>query len=65
LLFTAVLLKDKPQPEWKDGQGLTAAEFSEQNKRMTEQGYRPLILSGYWQDKASRYLAVWVKGKSR
>jgi hypothetical protein len=65
LLFTAVLLRDKPQPEWKDGQGLTAAEFSEQNKRMTGQGYRPLVLSGYWQDKASRYLAVWVKGKPR
>ena len=65
LLFTAVLLKDKPQPEWKDGQGLTAAEFSDQNKRMTEEGYRPLILSGYWQDNASRYLAVWVKGKPR
>ena len=32
---------------------------------MTEQGYRPLILSGYWQDKASRYLAVWVKGEPR
>ncbi|HKB36784.1 MAG TPA: protein kinase [Gemmataceae bacterium] len=65
LLFTAVLLKDKPQPEWNDGQGLTAAEFTEQNKRMTEQGYRPLILSGYWHDEASRYLAVWVKGKPR
>jgi hypothetical protein len=63
LRFTAVLLKNKAKREWQASQGLTAAEFHEQHKRWRAQGYRLLILSGYWQDKASHYLAIWIKGE--
>jgi hypothetical protein len=61
LRFTAVLLKDKPNLEWQARQGLTSAQFREENERWLERGYYPLILSGYWQENTSRYLAVWIK----
>jgi len=64
LLFTAVLLKNKQNLAWLDRQDLTAAQFRDENKDRMADGFRPLILSGYWieKDKASRYLAVWIKG---
>jgi hypothetical protein len=59
--FSAVLLENRAKRKWEARQDLTPAEVHEQNDRWTAQGYRPLVLSGYWQGTGSRYLAVWVE----
>ncbi len=64
LVFAAVLVRDQPKLDWADALGLTAEQFRDKNAQMMADGYKPVILSGYWQDKdrTSRYLAVWLKG---
>ncbi len=63
LFFTTVLLRDDPKLEWHASpQGLTHAEFNSENDQMMKDSYKPVILSGYFHNNESRYLAVWLRG---
>jgi serine/threonine protein kinase/CubicO group peptidase (beta-lactamase class C family) len=57
--FALILARD-PQPRpWQERHGLSAAEVNDELARRAAEGWRPVVIAGYSQDGASRYLAIW------
>jgi WD40 repeat protein/serine/threonine protein kinase/CubicO group peptidase (beta-lactamase class C family) len=59
--FSLVLLKDKPSLQWVLRRDLTPAQLVQAHDHWTSRGFRPQVLSGYLQEKATRYLGIWVR----
>jgi serine/threonine protein kinase/CubicO group peptidase (beta-lactamase class C family) len=57
--FALILARDPRPRAWEERHGVSAAELNRELTRRAPQGWRPDVISGYWQDGASRYLAVW------
>ncbi len=60
-LFAVVWVADKPAPAWELRQGLTAAQYREEEDHWTSRGYRPQNVTAYVQDGQVLYAAVWAR----
>jgi hypothetical protein len=59
--FSAVALKNGKNYPWEAHHGLTAAQYSKHCDDLYKKGLRVVSVSGYRQNNATRFAALWVK----
>ena len=57
----AAIWEKRDGPAWQARHGLNADDYQKTVDRLGAEGYRPVVVSGYSEDGAARYAAIWEK----
>ena len=61
--FVAFAVKGERRFKWESHHDLDSKRAGETFKRLSDQGYRPLCLGGYFDNKQPRFAGVWVQDR--
>jgi hypothetical protein len=62
--YAAVFAQDDSVQRWEARHNLTPVQYQQLADRLTPEGYRPLVISGYTVNGELRYATIWVRERA-